>query len=54
MKSEKGITLLGIVLVIVVLMMITAVTIYVVIGPNGVLNREEVEPISTTEVNEVE
>lgn len=53
MKSEKGITLLGIVIVVSVLMMITAVAIYVVYGPNGVLNREVVDNTIKTEVNEI-
>lgn len=38
MKSEKGMSLVVLVLTIIVLLGIAAVSIYMVIGPNGVLN----------------
>jgi len=56
MKSEKGMNLLGLVVLIAVLMMIAGVSVYVLVGPNGQLNREEVKPLvedSSTVENQV-
>ena len=55
MRSEKGLGLLQLMLIVIALMFLVAVSVYVLIGENGVLNREEVKPISSTnEINEVE
>ena len=55
MKSEKGLGLLQLMLIVITLMFLVGVTTYILIGENGVLNREKVEPISSTsETNEVE
>ena len=48
MNSQKGMGILQLVYTTVALMIITAVAVYVLIGPNGVLNREEVPPLPTT------
>ena len=52
MKSQRGMTLVTLVLIIIVLMIIAGAATYVVMGPNGVLNREEVQPLNTVS-NEV-
>ncbi len=49
MKSQNGMTLLQLLYTTVVLLMIAGVAVYVLIGPNGVLNREEVPPLTTAE-----
>ena len=54
MKSNRGLTLIWIVIIIVAMCFVIGTAVYVVIGPNGVLNKEEVEPITTgNEVEEV-
>lgn len=55
MRSEKGLGLLQLMLIVIVLMFLVGVTTYILIGENGVLNRKEVKPISSSnETNEVE
>lgn len=49
MKSQKGIGLLQLVLIIVVLMLLVGVTTYVVFQDNGIVDREEQKAIQTIE-----
>lgn len=46
MNSQKGMSLLQLLYTTVALMIITGAAVYVLIGPNGVLNREEVPPLA--------
>lgn len=50
MKSEKGMGLVRFVLLMIVLIFILGVTIYLVVGKNGVLDPEKVKPLNS--VNE--
>lgn len=51
MKSQKGVSLVGLSLIIIVLLILAGVAIYMVIGPDGVLktNKNEVPATNTSE-----
>lgn len=50
MKSNKGLTLLSIVIIIVAMSFVIAVSIYTIMGPNSILNKEDAEPVTTNQV----
>lgn len=47
MKNEKGMTLVALVLTIIVLLILAAVAIYMVVGPDGVLKASSKNEISS-------
>lgn len=49
MKNEKGMALVTLVLAIVVLLVLAAVAIYMVVGPEGVLTNAQNKNETTTE-----
>lgn len=51
MKSQKGVSLVGLSLIIIVLLILAGVAVYMVIGPDGVLkaNKNETNISNTTE-----
>lgn len=46
MKSQKGVSLVGLSLIIIVLLILAGVAVYMVIGPDGVLKTNKNEVIS--------
>lgn len=52
MKSENGMSLLRTVQLVIVLFFLLAVTTYVVLGPNGVLNKKE--PVNSENISNVQ
>lgn len=51
MNSQRGVSIVTLVLVIAVLLLIAGVCAYVVVGPNGPLNPEVVKPLPETETS---
>lgn len=49
MRSQRGMTIITLVLVVIILLLLAGVCAYVVLGPNGPLNPEEVEPLPASE-----